>query len=114
MLVSARVVFFYIRHSASLNGVYFSAEYCSVEPTAESMLASRVPPTHSIISLFSDLEPFRVQGQTPFKIHFKPVLPFTLVKDLAVTGLWYAYFGTNLSVPVCKMGSCSKSQDCQA
>jgi hypothetical protein len=26
---------------------------------------------------------------------------------LSVTGLWYAYFGSILSDPICMMGSCS-------
>lgn len=97
--VSAWVVLFYIRHFTCLNGVYFILEYRGVEPTDESMPPARAPSMHSITSPFIALGPFRVKGQAPFTIYFKPVQPFTLVKELDRDWL---VCGMHISVQTCQ------------
>jgi len=46
---------FYLLHYASLNGIYFSLEYCGVEPKAEAMLSSQAPSIHPSTSAFIGL-----------------------------------------------------------
>lgn len=55
--------------------MYFSLEYCGVEPKAEAMSPSEAPSVHSNPSAFIDVD------QAPF-IWCEPLLPFTLVRKL--------------------------------
>jgi len=112
--VSAWVVLFYIRHSTSLNGVYFSLEYCGVEPTEESMslLEPHLCTPSPAPLLTSDPSVYKARPRLISTLN--PFCHSHLSRNFTVTGLCYAYFGTNMSAPICKMGSYSISRDCLA
>jgi hypothetical protein len=63
-----------------LVGVYFSLEYCGVEPKRESVPASGVPSVYPSKSTFIGLGPACVLDQAPFLVWVEPVLPLTLFR----------------------------------
>ena len=76
------VALFYILQYTSLNGVYFSLEYCGVEPKNEAMVPSQAPSLHSSTSAFIGHGSVCVPDQAPFVVWVEPILPFAFVREL--------------------------------
>jgi len=66
----------------NLNGEYFRAEYCGVEPKVEAVSPSSAPSICTSTSVFVGLGPILVADQGPFTIWFEPVVSFTVVREL--------------------------------
>ena len=66
--VPTHVTLFYSLQYASLNGIYFSPEYCGVEPKAEAILLSWASSIHPSTSAFIGPGPVCIPDQSPFII----------------------------------------------
>lgn len=78
-----------------LDGVYFSLEYCGMEPKAEAVPLVE-PHLYTPAPLSSlVLDPSK-SDHSPFITWVEPILSFTLVSNLTLNGLWYAYLGVSL------------------
>jgi hypothetical protein len=65
----------------NLNGEYFRAEYCGMEPKVEAVSPS-APSVCTSTSVFVGLRTIFVADQAPFTIWFEPVVLFTIVREL--------------------------------
>ena len=105
------VALFYILHYTSLNGIYFSLEYCGVKPKIEAVPLSQASSLHASTSSFIGLGPVHIPEWAPFFVCVEPTLPFTLVRELGLEWLVVRIYCicNILSDPICRVGSCSIS-----
>lgn len=70
-----------------------------MELKVEAMPTSEAPSVHSGTSAFGGLGHFCIQDQSPFIIWVEPNLPFTLVRNVTMNGLWSTYHCIFLLLP---------------
>jgi hypothetical protein len=85
---------------------YFSLEYRGMKPKTEAVPPSQAPSIHPTTSAFIGLGPIHVPNQAPFVVSVEPILSFALVMEHD-----HAHLTRIQSDPICRMGSCSITQD---
>ena len=76
------VAHFCIFHYIDLNGEYFSAEDCGMEPKVDTVSPSSAPSICTSTCVFTGLGPILVPYQATFTVWFEPVVPLTVVREL--------------------------------
>ena len=101
----------YILHYTCLNDVYFSLEYCVVEPKTAAVPYSWAPSIHSGTSDFIGLWHVGEIDQSPFFVCVNPACHSHLSENLTVNGLWFAFLGSIMSSLICRVGSYAISRN---
>jgi len=110
MVALTCVALFCILHYTLLNGICFSLECCGVEPKAEAVSLLELH-FYTPLPVLLVLDPSVYQTGPTLISALHLFCHLHLSRNFTVSGLWYAYLGNILSVPVCRMDSCSSFQD---
>ena len=104
--IATSVALFYILHYTSLNCIHLSLQYHGMKPRTEAVPLLK-PHLHTPIPVrLLVLYPSVYQARFPLSSGLNLFCCFHLSGNMTVNGLWYTFFGSILSDPICRMGPC--------